>query len=30
MKEEQLKEYKAHLRKMQEMAKEIGIGFYVS
>lgn len=27
MKEEQLKEYKAHLRKMQEMAKEIGIGF---
>lgn len=27
MKEEQLKEYEAHLRKMVEMAKEIGIEF---
>ena len=27
MKEEQLKEYEAHLRKMEEMAKEIGIEF---
>lgn len=27
MKEEQLKEYEAHLRKMKEMAKEIGIEF---
>ncbi len=27
MKKEQLKEYEAHLRKMEEMAKEIGIEF---
>ena len=27
MKEEQLKDYEAHLRKMEEMAKEIGIEF---
>ena len=27
MKEEQLKNYEAHLRKMEEMAKEIGIEF---
>lgn len=27
MKEKQLKDYKAHLRKMEEMAKEVGIEF---